>query len=110
MYRVIIVVNWSEGGGATCSRGTCSYVLASLVDPTTDPYFNVNATNATWPAPPVLNPISTPISMNSSALVDLSTAVVTGATPFTATIGTPSQNAVASLLPNTTQVTVTPAT
>jgi prepilin-type N-terminal cleavage/methylation domain-containing protein len=109
MYRVIVSVTWSEGAGTSCSASTCSYALASLVDPGSDPEFNVNATNATWPAPPVVTTLSKATSMNRPLTVDLASAVTSGATPLTATTGTVTQGATASVLPNTTTVTVTPA-
>lgn len=109
MYRVIVQVTWSEGNGTGCSGGGCEYELATLVDPTADPTFNINATNATWPAPPVLNAITATTSMGTPVTVDLSTAVATGATPMNAAVGSVDQGASASVLPNTTQVTVTPA-
>jgi len=110
MYRAIVLVTWSEGGGTTCSGSACSYTLSTLIDPSADPTFNVNATNAAWPAAPTLTPISASTPMNTPVTVDLATAKTSGATPLTATVGTPTQSANASVLPNTTQVTVTPAT
>lgn len=109
MYRVIVQVTWSEGTGTACSGSTCHYELASLVDATADPTFNVNATNATWPGPPVLNTLTASTSMNTPVTVDLAGAVVTAGTPLIASVGGPTQGATASVLPNTTQVTVTPA-
>ncbi|HEY6795554.1 MAG TPA: type II secretion system protein [Kineosporiaceae bacterium] len=109
-YRVVVLVTWSEGPGTSCSGSACTYALASLVDPGVDPAFNVNATNATWPAPPVLRSIPTvATTANASVTVDLSTAVASGSTPLSVTTGTVTQGATASVLPNTTTVTVTPA-
>jgi prepilin-type N-terminal cleavage/methylation domain-containing protein len=109
MYRVIVFVTWSDGPGTTCSGSACGYTLASLVDPGDDPAFNVNATNATWPAAPVLTVISAATSRDRAVTVDLAGAVTSGATPLTAATGAVTLGATASVLPNTTSVTVTPA-
>jgi type II secretory pathway pseudopilin PulG len=110
LFRVIVSVTWSEGGSGTSCSGACHYDLSTLVDPATDPTFNLNATNAAWPAAPVLNDLTVTTPMNTPVTVDLSTAKSSGQGPFTAIVGTASQGAGASVLPNTTQVTVTPAT
>jgi prepilin-type N-terminal cleavage/methylation domain-containing protein len=112
MYRVIVLVTWSEGAGTTCSGSACSYALATLVDPGTDPPFNLNATNASWPAAPVVKPLSVSVAENSSIVVDLQSAVTNGATSLVASItsGAAITNGTATVMPNTTNLTVTPAT
>jgi prepilin-type N-terminal cleavage/methylation domain-containing protein len=109
LYRVLIQVTWSEGGGTTCSGTACSYVLSTLIDPSSDPTFNLNATNAAWPGPPVLQPITATTAMNTPVAVDLSSAVLTAGTPLTAAITGTTQGAMTVLTPNTTTATVTPA-
>jgi prepilin-type N-terminal cleavage/methylation domain-containing protein len=108
LYRIIVYVTWSEGAGTSCSGGACNYSLASLVDVRGDPEFNLYATNASWPAPPVLHTLTATTSMNTPVNVDLAGAVTSGATPLVATTGTVTPSGTASVLPNTTTVTVTP--
>jgi prepilin-type N-terminal cleavage/methylation domain-containing protein len=109
LYRVLIQVTWSEGSAATCSGGSCSTVLSTLIDPSTDPIFNLNATSGTWPPAPVLQPITAATSMNAPVTVDLAGAVITAANPLSASITSATQGADAAVVPNTTMVTVTPA-
>ncbi|HET9657930.1 MAG TPA: Ig-like domain-containing protein [Kineosporiaceae bacterium] len=109
MYRVLIQVTWSEGGATTCSGTACSYVLSTLIDPSSDPTFNLNATNAAWPGAPVLQAITATTPMNTPVTIDLASSVVAAGTPLVASIVSTSQGANASLVPNTTTVTVTPA-
>jgi prepilin-type N-terminal cleavage/methylation domain-containing protein len=110
MYRIIVHVTWAETGGASCSGSACSYSLASLVDPGRDPSFNLFATNASWPPAPVLTTLTATTAMNAAVTVDLADAVTSGATPLVATTGTVTPSGTASVLPNTTNVTVTPVT
>lgn len=109
MYRVIVQVTWTEGAGTSCSGSACSYALSTLVDPSADPSFNVNATNATWPAAPVLNALNATTAIDTPVTVDVASAVVSGATPLTAVVTNVTQGATASVQPNTTQITITPA-
>jgi prepilin-type N-terminal cleavage/methylation domain-containing protein len=110
MYRVVVQVTWTDTVAASCPGGTCNYVLSSLVDPSTDPSFNVNATNATWPDPPSLHTVTTTTTANTPVTVDLQSSVTSGASPLIASVSSVTQSATATVLPNTTTVTVTPAT
>ncbi len=44
MWRVAVGVTWTPGGAQRCATGTggCSYAAYTLIDPSTDPTFNVN--------------------------------------------------------------------
>lgn len=107
LFRVIVSVSWSEGGAGTSCSGHCHYDLSTLVDPAADPTFNPNATNGAWPAAPALQDISATTLVDTPITVDLATAVQQAGTPLTAAIVSTSSGT-ASVLPNTTRVTVTP--
>jgi prepilin-type N-terminal cleavage/methylation domain-containing protein len=76
-YRVIVVVTWSEGAGRTCSGSQCNYVLSTLVDPSGDPTFNVNATNAVWPNAPMLTTKTVHTALNTPVSVSISDVLTT---------------------------------
>lgn len=42
VYRAVVVVSWDPGAGGTCGGSPCRFVLASLLDPLTDPLFMLN--------------------------------------------------------------------
>jgi len=43
MFRVIVVVSWTPGNGSTCSGQGCQYVLSTLINPSTDPTFDIRS-------------------------------------------------------------------
>ncbi|PPK95997.1 prepilin-type N-terminal cleavage/methylation domain-containing protein [Kineococcus xinjiangensis] len=60
LYRVAVVVTWTEKGETTCAAGNCEHVLTTLIDPTKDPVFN------TGPPTPVANPDSVSIAYKTA--------------------------------------------
>jgi len=43
MFRVIVLVTWAPGAGVHCANGQCAYSVSTLIDPGTDPTFNLRS-------------------------------------------------------------------
>lgn len=87
LFRVVVRVTWSPGGGRTCS-GPCEYVLSTIIDPTANPIFNSSRRPvANDDAATVVSgsPVDIGVTVNDSGDFALSGAVSLQTTPTNGT-------------------------